>query len=180
MIANAVTASRLVLALPLFVLLMLPSDAAHWTALGVLVLAGLTDVVDGRIARAMNQASARGAMLDLIADRVLTATLAVGLIAGGALSGWWALPALVLLGRDLAVSSFGEATRGRAKFPVTLVEKVKIVLQFGGFALLVAPELMAPQHDVGHWALAASAILALYTLAGYARRATEALNHRPD
>ena len=175
MIANAVTASRLVLAVPLYLLLTASGDAAAWASLGVLVLAGLTDVVDGRIARALNQVSKLGAMLDLISDRVLTATLAVGLIAGGRLAGPWAAAALILLARDLAVASFGEATQGRAKFPVTRLERVKIALQFLGFGLLVAPEIIARQHQLGAWVLAASAALALVTLVGYAQRAAGAL-----
>ena len=175
MIANAVTASRLVLAVPLHLLLTARGDAAAWAAFGVMVLAGLTDVVDGRIARALNQVSKLGAMLDLISDRVLTATLAVGLIASGRLAGPWAAAALILLARDLTVASFGEATQGRAKFPVSPLERVKIALQFAGFGLLVAPELIAGQHPIGAWALAASAALALITLVGYARRARAVL-----
>lgn len=175
MIANAVTASRLVLAVPLYLLLTARGDVAAWAAFGVMVLAGLTDVVDGRIARALNQVSKLGAMLDLISDRVLTATLAVGLIASGRLAGPWAAAALILLARDLTVASFGEATQGRAKFPVSPLERVKIALQFAGFGLLVAPELIAGQHPIGAWALAASAALALITLVGYARRARAVL-----
>jgi len=177
MIANAVTASRIVLAIPLFACLMAEGDGPRWGALAILALAGLTDVVDGRIARALNQVSAFGAMLDLVADRLLTTTLTVALVANGALDGAWAIPALILVGRDLAVASFGEATRGRAKFPVTAVERVKIALQFAGFGLLVAPEFLpaVPQHDFGRWMLAASAALALVTLVGYSRRAAQAL-----
>jgi phosphatidylglycerophosphate synthase len=175
MTANLFTASRIVLALPLFAFLLAPGEAARWMALGVLVVAGLTDVVDGRIARALNQVSRLGAMLDLIADRLLTATLAVGLIAAGRLDGIWSAAALVLLARDLAVASFGEASQGRARFPVTGLERVKIALQFAGFGLLVAPSVISPQSTLGCWALAASAVLALATLVGYSRRAAQAL-----
>lgn len=172
MIANLVTASRLLLSVPLFVLLLAPGDAARFGALAVLALAGLTDVVDGRIARALGQASKLGAMLDLVADRVLTATLAAGLIANGTLAGWWAVPVLVLLARDLAVASFGEASEGRAKFPVTPLERVKIALQFAGFLLLVSPWL----HEAGRWSLAASAALALASVVSYGRRTARALD----
>jgi hypothetical protein len=53
---------------------------------------------------------------------------------------------------------------------------VKIALQFAGFGLLVAPEMVRGQHLFGAWALAASAALAFITLAGYARRANAALD----
>jgi cardiolipin synthase len=174
-IANFVTASRIALAVPLYGFLTADGDAMRWAALGVLVLAGLTDVVDGRIARALNQVSALGAMLDLIADRLLTATLVIALIGGRALDGIWAAAALVLLCRDLVVASFGEASHGRAKFPV---EKVKVALQFTGFGLLIVPVVVpgVPQHDLGRWAVGASAVLALFTLAGYSRLAKQSLS----
>lgn len=171
MIANLVTASRIVLSAPLFAALTSGAEGARWWALGVLALAGLTDVVDGRIARALNQTSALGAMLDLIADRLLTLTLAVGLIVSGALPGPWAIAALVLLGRDMAVASFGEATGGRVKFPVTHLERAKIALQFAGFGLLI----VVPDQLAGRWVLAASAALAAAILVSYARRTTQAL-----
>lgn len=175
MIANLVTATRLVLAVPLFALLMSPGETTRWAALGVLALAALTDVVDGRIARALGQVSRLGAMLDLVADRVLTATLTVGLVANGALAGWWAAPALVLLARDLAVASFGEASGGQVKFPVTALERVKITLQFAGFLALVAPPLASWQPDAGRWSLAGAAILALATVVSYWRRTARSL-----
>lgn len=175
MIANVVTASRIVLAAPLYWFLTAPSRDAHWGALVVLALAGLTDVVDGRIARALKQVSALGAMLDLVADRLLTLVLAVGLIVGGALPGAWALAPLVLLARDLAVASFGEATKGGVRFPVTWWERVKIAFQFIGFGLLVAPEVVERQHAFGQLALALAAAFAAGTLVDYTRRAVAAL-----
>jgi len=177
-IANLVTATRLVLAVPLFALLLTPGETAAWTALGVLALAGLTDVVDGRIARALGQVSKLGAMLDLVADRVLTATLTAGLIANGTLAGWWAVPGLVLVARDLAVASYGEASGGAVKFPVTALERVKIALQFAGLLVLVPPTLVAWQAEVGRWALAVSALLAVVTAVSYGWRTARALTKR--
>jgi len=174
--ANLVTASRIVLLIPLWVLATTSGETAAWAALGVFLLAGLTDVVDGRIARAMGQVSAFGAMLDLVADRLLTAVTAVGLIAAGRVYGLWILAPLVLLGRDLIVASFGEASEGRVKFPVTMTERVKITLQFAGFGLLLAPRALEGQHAAGRWALAASAAVCAATLVDYSRRAARELS----
>jgi phosphatidylglycerophosphate synthase len=174
-IANLVTASRIVLLIPLWVLMTTEGDVAAWGALATFVVAGLTDVVDGRIARARGEASAFGAMLDLISDRLLTAVLIVGLIASGKLAGLWVIPVLILLGRDLVVASFGEATRGGVRFPVTMTERVKIALQFGGFGLLLAPEMIPLQHDAGRWALIVGAVVCVVTLVDYSRRAVAAL-----
>ena len=45
--------------------------AADWTALGIFILAGITDFFDGYLARSMQQQSTLGAMLDPIADKLL-------------------------------------------------------------------------------------------------------------
>ena len=58
---------------------------------------------------------------------------------------------------------------------MTWTERVKIALQFAGFGLLLAPVVLPGQHDAGRWALAASAAIALATLADYSRRAVAAL-----
>jgi CDP-diacylglycerol--glycerol-3-phosphate 3-phosphatidyltransferase len=176
MIANAVTSLRIVLAAPLLWLLCQTDAQARWAALAVLALAGFTDVIDGRIARALGQVSKLGATLDLIADRVLTLTLACGLIASGELRGAALAAAVILVARDLVVASLKEAAPSLAT-PVTSLEKLKIALQFAGFGLLTAPPSFPsfPQYGAGQLTLAASAMLALVTVVVYARRAAPLL-----
>ncbi len=174
MIANLVTSVRIALLAPLLYLLTRPDPLAHWTALGLFLLAGLTDVVDGRLARALNQASRLGALLDLIADRLLTLTVLAGLIAGGAVQGPFFLAGVALLARDLVVASLGEAAPDLGVV-VTPLEKVKIAAQMLAFGLLIAPEAFSlaglAQHDLGRGCLALAAALACWTTASYARRA---------
>ena len=174
MISNLITSVRLVLLAPLLALSSLTGPTERWWALGLLALAGLSDVVDGRVARALGEVSRSGAMLDLIADRLLTLVLIVGLIASGELSRGFMAAGVVLVGRDLAVASFGEAAPALG-IKVSPVERVKIALQFAGLGLLVAPSLAPAQYDAGRWLLAASAALALATVAFYARRTALAL-----
>ena len=65
-----------------------------------LCLAGLSDWVDGYIARNTNQTSVLGSILDPLADKVLVAAVAIPLGVQGCLPGW--LVALVLL-RDVSL-----------------------------------------------------------------------------
>jgi phosphatidylglycerophosphate synthase len=174
MLANAVTSIRLLLLPPLFWLLLQHGAPERWGALAVLALAGLTDVVDGRIARALDQVSRLGAMLDLIADRLLTLTVLAALIMSRELKGWCALAAVVLIARDLVVASFGEAAPA-LQIKVTALERVKIALQFAAYGLLAAPPVLVPQYAIGEWALAGAAGLACGTVAGYAQRVGKAL-----
>jgi len=137
------------------------------------LLAGLTDVIDGRLARALGQVSRLGALLDLVADRLLTLTVLVGLIGAGDLKGPFLFAGALLVARDLVVASFSEAAPGLG-ISVTPVEKVKIALQILAFALLIAPEALGlgsvTQYDFGRWSLSLSALLACCTTAIYARR----------
>jgi CDP-diacylglycerol--glycerol-3-phosphate 3-phosphatidyltransferase/cardiolipin synthase len=174
MISNAITSVRLVLLAPLLALLDSTAPAERWAALGLLALAGLTDVVDGRVARALGEVSRAGAMLDLIADRLLTLVLVAGLVASGELAGPFMAAGVVLVARDLVVASFGEAAPD-VRIAVTALERVKIALQFAALGLLVAPPLGPAQYDIGRWLLAAAASLALATVVLYARRAGRAL-----
>lgn len=181
MISNTVTSLRIVLLIPLYLLLTTgQGEAARWEALAVFLAAGFTDVVDGFLARRLNEVSAFGAMLDLIADRLLTVITLLALIVGGTLSGWGALAGVVLVARDLIVASFNEACTGRLAIRVTPLERVKITFQIVGFAVLIAPEFWRPSpalslHDLGALLLAISAALALVTLVDYAGRAVKAL-----
>jgi cardiolipin synthase (CMP-forming) len=179
MISNSVTALRILLLAPLYLLLVGCFSPAGWWPLVVFLLAGFTDITDGFLARRLNEVSAAGAMLDLVADRLLTLTVVTGLVVGGALSGWGALAGVVLIARDVIVSSLNEALPGKLAIRVSPLERVKITLQFLGFGLLMAPPFWSPTPDLslrqlGVWALLASALLALVTLADYAGRAARA------
>lgn len=184
MISNLVTSLRIILLPPLLFLLSGGDSRSRWWALGVFLLAGFADIIDGRLARRLGEVSRVGAMLDLIADRLLTLTVLAGLAAAGELRGVYGVSALILIARDLTVASFGEAVPG-LEIKVTAAERVKITLQFLAFGLLIAPPflLTAPsilgpsggQYLIGRVALAASAALACLTVTGYARRAIAGL-----
>lgn len=84
--------------LPLAVAFPLASGHAS-LALGVLGLAGLTDVLDGHMARRLGQATPLGALVDGISDKVFAASVLGTLVATGMLS---PLGALMLATRELA------------------------------------------------------------------------------
>ncbi len=171
MTANLVTAIRIALLPPLFSLI-LASPSGSWPALAVFLLAGLTDAVDGRLARALNQVSRFGAMLDLLADRLLTLTILVGLIASGSLKGVFLVAGLTLIARDLIVASFGEAVANLG-IKVSRIEIVKITLQFLSFGLLLSPAIFGyfgiDQLQFGRYLLLFSAVLTCVTLIAYTR-----------
>jgi cardiolipin synthase len=85
---------------PLFLWLLLGPEADAW-ALVVLVASAVTDWLDGKLARLLDQMSVLGALLDPIADRLYIFATLSGFVARGIIP-WWA--AVVLLGKDLLVA----------------------------------------------------------------------------
>jgi cardiolipin synthase len=106
-IPNAISVARLA-GVPVFLWLVLGlrSQAGDWWAVGLLIAAGLSDWLDGKIARALNQQSRLGQLLDPAADRLyIVATVAA--LAIRSIIPWWLVGLLavreLLLGVVLAV-----------------------------------------------------------------------------
>lgn len=178
MISNSITLFRLALLAPLFWLLL---GGGGWAAAAIYLAAGLLDVVDGQVARRLHESSRLGGFLDLVGDRLLTLAMVVGLAVGGALSGWTAVAAAVLVGRCLVVASLNEALAADGPLAGARLEPAKVALQFAGLALLAAPDFTAAgvaSRGVGGVLIGLSALLALATLADYLRTGVERLRSR--
>jgi cardiolipin synthase (CMP-forming) len=98
---NVLSAARLA-GVPVFLWLVVGprTPQADIIAVGVLALAGLSDWLDGKLARALNQVSELGKMLDPAADRLYILVALIGLAVRGIIP-WWLLG--VLVGRELIV-----------------------------------------------------------------------------
>jgi len=94
---NVITIARIALIVVFGVLLVTRHDG--W-AITVLAVAGVSDFLDGYLARKLNQTSALGRVLDPAADRLLTVVVVVGL-AWREIIPWWLIA--VLLARDLVM-----------------------------------------------------------------------------
>ena len=76
-VPNALSAFRLVLAAVFAVVYCaFESEESHWASIGILVLSGITDMLDGKIARKFNMISELGKVLDPLGDKVTQAVLA--------------------------------------------------------------------------------------------------------
>jgi cardiolipin synthase (CMP-forming) len=114
---------------------------------GIIGVAGLTDLLDGWLARRLNAATRWGALIDPVADRVFVLAVTVTLVASGALT---AGGALVVLARDIATAiGFFVALvipwlRAR-DFKARWLGKLVTILQFLTlFTVLVAPAVAGP------------------------------------
>ncbi|MGC1682370.1 MAG: CDP-alcohol phosphatidyltransferase family protein, partial [Pseudolabrys sp.] len=80
----------------------------RWVALTIFVAAGVTDILDGYLARTWGQQSSLGRMLDPIADKLLVASCLLMLAAEETIRGWSLLAAVVILCREILVSGLRE------------------------------------------------------------------------
>ena len=99
--ANKLTILRIVLIPVFLVLLYLGFPGCRWAALAVFVVASLTDLLDGYIARHYNQITDFGKFMDPLADKMLVMAAMCYFVEVGEMYGW--VLALVLL-REFAVS----------------------------------------------------------------------------
>lgn len=170
--ANFLTISRIV-ATPLLVLLMLADfPMAMWAALALYALIALTDWLDGYIARAYNQDSAFGRVMDPIADKILVAAMFVALAANNVIQGWWlALPILILI-REFMVSGLREYLGSKSiTVHVSRLAKWKTATQMIALGFLVAGKEIGEAQSCGLILLALATILTLVTGWDYARGA---------
>jgi cardiolipin synthase (CMP-forming) len=136
-IPNAISAARLA-GVPVFLWLVLGSlepNADYW-AVALLILAGLSDWLDGKIARALNQGSRLGEVLDPAADRLYIAATIIALAVREIIP-WWLVAILAL--RELVVGVALALLKRRAGFGtlhVSLVGKTATLCLLYAFPLL--------------------------------------------
>ncbi len=133
-VPNALSLLRLA-GVPLLLYLLIGLEADGW-AVVVLMVGGITDWADGKLARVLDQYSRLGALLDPAADRlyILAALVALGV---RGIVPWWAIGVLVardlLLGLTLPLLR----RRGFGPYPVTYVGKGATFLLLYAFPLVL-------------------------------------------
>jgi CDP-diacylglycerol--glycerol-3-phosphate 3-phosphatidyltransferase len=115
-----------------------------WTSFFLL---GLTDILDGRIARKRNQVSSFGAILDPIADKAFIGTALIGLSILGKLP-WWVTA--IILFREVGITILRLAVIKREVIAANRGGKIKSLLQnFSvGFYILPLPESLYLPRDI--------------------------------
>lgn len=127
-----------------------------WT---LFFLVAMTDVIDGRLARASNQITDFGELWDPIADKALIATALIALNYLGDLPIW---VTVVILGREAAVTALRLITLRRGIIPASKGGKIKTLSQnlAVGFYILPLPEILNLPRDIF---LGVAIFLTIYT-----------------
>jgi cardiolipin synthase len=153
----------------------IPNNWGPWIAFVIFVVASVTDYLDGYLARAWQQQSPLGRMLDPIADKLLVSVAILILVADGVLDGWSIWAAIIVLMREIFVSGLREfLAELQVSVPVTRLAKWKTTMQLIAIAaLLIAPALQGAKSgiliDLGLIFFWATAIVTLYTGYDYFR-----------
>ena len=175
------TLLRIALIPLLAVVFYLPWAYSNITCAGIFMLAGITDWLDGYLARKMQLETQFGAFLDPVADKLMVAVVLV-LIVQQQATPYLAIPAAVIIGREITIASLREwmAEIGqRAKVKVSQMGKWKTTAQMLSITLLLYRDDLFgwPINQIGFILLYIAAALTLWSMVSYL---SAALKSMPD
>jgi CDP-diacylglycerol--glycerol-3-phosphate 3-phosphatidyltransferase len=176
------TLLRIALIPLLTVIFYVPWEYSNLACTLIFILAGFTDWLDGYLARRMQQETPFGAFLDPVADKLMVAMVLV-LIVQQQPNPYLAIPAAVIIGREITIASLREwmAEIGkRAKVKVSQLGKWKTTAQMLSITLLLYREDIAgiPVNSMGYGLLYIAAILTLWSMVNYLSAALAAIEEK--
>ncbi len=174
-IPNLLTLLRILL-IPVYVIFFyLPVVWSNEACALIFTLAALTDWLDGFLARRLGQYSPFGAFLDPVADKLMV-TVALVLLVEADPTPALAIPAVIIIGREITISALREwmAELGaRAQVAVSVIGKMKTTAQMTAIVLLIYrdPVWGLDVYIIGYVLLYVAAILTLWSMVLYLRAA---------
>src|SRR5580693_7361303 len=171
---NTLTWLRILMIPAIFVLFNLPYWWKDPAACAAFALAGITDSLDGYFARKWGLTSRLGAFLDPVADKLIVSTALVLIVSGDPTSWFLVVVAIVIIGREIAVSALREwmaeiGATGRIK--VSVWGKYKTIMQIVGLSFLLFRQnlLGLPVYKLGLVLTGIAVVLTLWSMFLYLR-----------
>ena len=169
-LASYITCLRIILIVPIIYLSYFKLSLFNYFAFALFIIAGLTDYLDGYVARKTNTVSSLGALLDLLADKLLICVILIWLIFLIP-SVWFTIPALVIISRELIIASLRQfivEKRGESELIISFTAKSKTTVQIIAIGMvLIAPELGQGFYLFSVAFVWFAAFLSLYSLFSY-------------
>jgi cardiolipin synthase len=181
-LANLLTLSRIGAIPILIALLYVPGPLWAWIACATFTIIGVTDWLDGWVARRWGEQSDFGRFLDPIADKLLVATVILALCAQQRIAGVMIVFALIILCREILVSGLREFLAGlKVGVPVSSLAKWKTAIQMVALGfLIVGDQGPFPIKLIGDVGLVLAAVLTIYTGWDYLRAGLGHMDTTPD
>ncbi len=176
---NILTLMRIVLIPVLVLVFYYPADWANIVATVILFVAGVTDWLDGYLARKMGMSSRFGAFLDPVADKLIVAValiLIVDLNPTPYAGFWIAVPAAIIVGREIIISALREwmsESGASSKVAVSMLGKIKTAAQMWALGFLTYHEPIMG-HSMALWGLVLlyfAAIVTIWSMIDYIKSA---------
>jgi CDP-diacylglycerol--glycerol-3-phosphate 3-phosphatidyltransferase len=161
---NSITMLRIGAVPALLLLPLAPGKHGSQLIAWAFIVAAVTDVIDGWLARRGQQVTHIGKLLDPLADKLIVATALIVLLAMGRIPAWAAWMVVVIVGRELAVTGLrGIASAGGHVMAASWLGKSKTLCQNVAIGALIFhyPTLDLPAHAIGMTLLAVSTALTL-------------------
>ena len=165
---NVLTYARIIAIPALVACFFVKGDWGRWAAMWIFIAAGVSDFLDGYLARAWQQQSAIGRMLDPIADKLLVGALIVAFAWDHSFGAWDLIPALAILLREIFVPGLREYM-GPKNIVVKVMQlaKWKTTVQMLALVFVFLAPLMSGAGLVAVLLLWLAAILTVVTGAQY-------------
>ena len=145
-IPNQITLFRIIL-IPIFLIVFyLPLSWSHFGAFAIFWLAAVSDILDGYLARKLNQSSSFGAFIDPVADKLMV-VVALVMIAQDHQAWWISVAAIIMIAREVFISALREFMSSRGKRDIIAVSnmgKYKTAAQMLGIMGLI----WRPDYDI--------------------------------
>lgn len=139
---NKLTILRMIMIIPFVVFMLVPfGGAGKWIALALFIIASLTDLLDGKIARKYNLVTTFGKFMDPLADKLLVCSALICLVEMGKIPAWIVI---IIVSREFIISGFRQVASDKGvviaasywgKFKTTF-QMVMIVLMIADIPVL--------------------------------------------
>lgn len=170
LVPNIITIARILAIIPIVAMVMSGDPTLRIVALVLYVLAAVSDYLDGYLARAWDQYSDLGRMLDPIADKLLVGILMAALAWDGSLSAWDMIPVTAIYFREFFISGLREFLGNKTVvLPVSQLAKWKTTIQLVALAVILLEGVVPAFGLLSDVLLWAAGIITLITGWNYLR-----------
>jgi CDP-diacylglycerol--glycerol-3-phosphate 3-phosphatidyltransferase len=140
----------------------------EWLALAIFLVAAVTDLLDGYLARKWGQVTTIGTLLDPIADKLLISAALISLVQVHAVPGWMVI---LIVGREFAISGLRSIAAAEGyTIRASDLGKTKMVAQVTAISFLLLSIRHRPLATLAYWMMWVVVVFAMTSAIGYFRK----------